>query len=309
MGTQCALHTTEYVDLLVLKELSENARSITLRHPQMELPAVAALLTLPNGTSIAVASIHLPHTAEAASLRKNICQSIMQSMQFESTNVILLGDFNMRQKEDAVIESLVGGEWIDAWKEVTNSDAESKFTWNGRENKYHGPENFQFTARFDRCYARGEKFELTHFDLIGNQPVNGRKEDYLSDHYGLVVKCNVVSSDSPNENRGERKRRLQSDAVVDLSIDDKLREDDDETKVNNKYSIHDRIDKKRNCDNMVDLTGDSDDDDEEGAVVCKNTAAKTSNGGTQKDTINGSDKVGIDELRALRLKRFAGPGM
>ena len=100
----------------------------------------------------------------------------------------------MRDFEDTATEKLNGGDWVDAWKEATNSNKKTKFTWNSRENKYHGSDNFSWTCRLDRCYVKSPKVAVKHFGLIGNRPIDGKEGDYLSDHYGIVVKCIVASS-------------------------------------------------------------------------------------------------------------------
>ncbi|KAL7499965.1 hypothetical protein ACHAWT_010906 [Skeletonema menzelii] len=198
IGSQTALHTDEYIDLLVKKELANGARQIALQPFQaIALPAVAGVLILKNRTRIAIASLHLPHTKEAAKFRNVLCGAIMDQLTSQNCDgIILTGDFNMRGFEDKTTEQLCGGKWKDAWKTVTNDDKETKFTWNSRENMYHGPENFKWTCRLDRCYVKGEKCTLKHFDLIGNTPVDGKEGDYLSDHYGIAVKCEFASSDS-----------------------------------------------------------------------------------------------------------------
>jgi endonuclease/exonuclease/phosphatase family metal-dependent hydrolase len=199
IGSQTALHTDEYVDLLVKKELASDVRQVHLQSLDMnELPVVAAVITLSNNTRITVASLHLPHTKEAAPFRNYLCGSVMDQLVSQSSGggVILTGDFNMRDFEDKTTEKLCGGQWKDAWKEVTKSSKETKFTWNSRENLYHGPENFKWTCRLDRCYVKSQKVTLKHFALIGNHPVDGRDGDYLSDHFGLLVKCDVAPSDA-----------------------------------------------------------------------------------------------------------------
>lgn len=199
IGSQTALHTNEYVDLLVKKELASDVRQVHLQSLDMnELPVVAAVITMSNNTRITVASLHLPHTKEAAPFRNFLVGSIMDQLVSQSSEggVIMTGDFNMRDFEDKTTEKLCGGHWKDAWKEVTKSNKETKFTWNSRENLYHGPENFKWTCRLDRCYVKSQKVTLKHFGLIGNHPVDGRDGDYLSDHFGLLVKCDVAPSNA-----------------------------------------------------------------------------------------------------------------
>ena len=196
------------------------------------LPSVAAILTLTNKTKIAIASNHLAPSgkrksryvvyellcvvrrnlsltilfgslyidyciAAGASEREDECRALMENLSSICDNVILIGDFNMRQKEDKKIEGLVGGGWIDAWKEGCGSNKELKFTWDSFTNLYHDNDH-KFNCRFDRCYSRGDSINVSNFDLMGNIPVNGTKGDYLSDHFGLIVE--ITANPSAEEN-------------------------------------------------------------------------------------------------------------
>jgi len=175
---------------------------------QSELPSVAAIITLPNKTRIAVASNHLEPFAEGASSRANQCKSLMELLTEKAENVILIGDFNMRQKEDKTIENLVGR---DAWKEGSGSTKKLKMTWDSIQNLYH-ENGFGFTCRFDRCYVKGKELAVKQFGLVGNWPVNGVEGDYLSDHFGLVVEVNVApTSDNSDEDNEKVKVAAKSD--------------------------------------------------------------------------------------------------
>eukprot|EP00804_Cyclotella_cryptica_P024835 CCRYP_001771-RA/>CCRYP_001771-RA protein AED:0.26 eAED:0.26 QI:0/-1/0/1/-1/1/1/0/371 len=266
IGTRVALHTNEYIDLLIKKETFPEYSPISL---ERGLPAVAALLTF-RGTKIAVASIHLPHTKEAAPLRQRLCEAIMKCIVAQGVDdIILIGDFNMRKDEDRAIEQLAGGGWIDVWKELTNSDKSKMFTWNGRENMYHGPASFRFTARFDRCYARGDKLRLQKFDLIGNRPVKGIG-DYLSDHYGLFVCCDVVATSMGVGNHA--KRHYNADEVRRLRM---------QRFESASSSNQNQVDEGCNEVSTIDLTGDSDDElartDIQVASSCKRRKSHTIN--------------------------------
>lgn len=287
----------KYIDLLVKRELANDAQRISFETFEMqELPASAAIITLPNRTRIAVASLHLPHMKEAAPLRKRLCSAIMgQLASQQCEGVILAGNFNMRKFEDIGTEQLCGGDWVDAWKAVTGSNYRKEFTWDGRENLYHGHDKFQFYCRFDRCYVKGDKLRLRHFDLIGNHPVNGRKGDYLSDHYGIVVKLDIGSTGStsndalpsvnraqstaairaarlerfgttpvaPNQRHGTKSTRTKKqsedaeDSLIDLSKDS---DDEDEKTESERNSSSGSKYKFNDHDSMVDLTEDSDDE-------------------------------------------------
>lgn len=70
VGTGTASHVVGgRIDLLVRRELARDVRRIPLAHPALPLPAVAAAVTLSNGTRVVVCSVHLPHTREGATAR------------------------------------------------------------------------------------------------------------------------------------------------------------------------------------------------------------------------------------------------
>lgn len=203
-----------YVDLLVREGLTMSSSSTTVaaearkrKRPSTgtttimtdfyNLPSVACHIDLPNGVTIAVSSSHLAPFKDGASERLAQCTTLMKLMTQNGgtiDNCILLGDFNARAAEDIKIENAVGGKWLDAWK-CTGSDPNTKFTWDSFANRYHGDDGFRFKARFDRCYVRGGAVTVNRFGLIGNQRIDGRSGDYLSDHYGLVVGLEVAGND------------------------------------------------------------------------------------------------------------------
>eukprot|EP00804_Cyclotella_cryptica_P003847 CCRYP_015727-RA/>CCRYP_015727-RA protein AED:0.03 eAED:0.03 QI:73/1/1/1/1/1/2/481/286 len=178
-----------FVDLLLRKELADDCKSIELDE---SLPSVACSFTLPNKARIAVSSSHLAPFKDGFRTRSKQCNMLMNSLTEECVNCILLGDFNMRAAEDKNIEQMCGG-WVDAWKS-NGAKGSSQFTWNSFANQYH-EDGFKFKARFDRCYLKGDTLNLRRFQLIGNRPVrkqdNGGVRDYLSDHFGLLVRIDV----------------------------------------------------------------------------------------------------------------------
>ena len=201
VGTTLATHVNGNIDLLVRRELAQFSERIDLNPTQSNdpfmmsmgsrLPGVAASISIPNGPRFAVCSVHLPHTAEGASTREMMCRSIMTCLAGHHENIIVMGDFNMRQKEDKKIEGLVGG-WTDIWKGAGEIKAK-KFTWDSRQNGYHGSEAFEFCARFDRIYIRGSDLGARSFDLFANEPLNGNEADYISDHFGITAEVSIPS--------------------------------------------------------------------------------------------------------------------
>ena len=173
-----------YVDLMLKKQLAEQSRPILL---DSNLSSVACRIVLPNKTTISVSSSHLAPFKHGASTRFRQCQHLRESLLHESDNMILLGDYNMRQSEDTSIENILG---IDAWK-AAGSNFRSKFTWDSFANKYH-EDGVSFRARFDRCDVGGENIRVNRFGLIGNKVVEGGStKDFLSDHYGMIIGLDV----------------------------------------------------------------------------------------------------------------------
>lgn len=191
--------------------------------PTCNLPSVAASITLPDSTKIAISSSHLMWSKEGASERKHQYTSLMKYMLEHSSNCILLGDFNMRTAEDYAAENALmkedGIPWIDAWKASPSGPIKyaSKFTWDSFVNIYH-EDGFQYRARYDRCYYRGEDIlGVNKFDLIGNSPVENRKGDYLSDHFGMVVELRVKRKEMQTNDNGK-----DGDVKDDGSDDDEV---------------------------------------------------------------------------------------
>jgi endonuclease/exonuclease/phosphatase family metal-dependent hydrolase len=292
-----------YIDLLIKRQLGNDARRISFQTFEMhELPAVAAIITLPNRTRIAVASLHLPHTKEAAPARKRLCNAIMEQLATQQCEgIILAGCFNMRKFEDNDTEKLCGGNWKDAWKEVTRSNSTKEFTWDGRENLYRGLGSFPFYCRFDRCYVRGDKLRLWHFDLIGNQPVDGKEGDYLSDHYGIVVKCDIGSTGSSSNNSflivnsaqdaaAIRAARLQRFACAAPAVSNANPSEEIKSK------SRQRVSDTSAGDFLIDLSKDSEDENDDGKRSSSSRGQYNSNGhNNMVDLTEDSD----DEVQVL----------
>lgn len=154
----------------------------------------------------------------------------------------------MRQKEDKKIEGLVGGGWLDAWKEGSGSSKKLKFTWDSFTNLYH-ENGFGFTCRFDRCYARGDSINISNFDLMGNVPVNGTEGDYLSDHFGLIVEITANPSADKKVNAVANRKR---EGLVNDNVEFFQFEKDSMSKMNKPKShllhLEDALNKKSSAD-------------------------------------------------------------
>ena len=211
----------------------------------MALPSVAAVIDIPlaetdNDPSsssssmiarLAVSSSHLAPHRENAYIRCNQLQQLVSQMQqqdeavSDATDLILLGDMNMRKDEDGRVERIgwvppsacksggsnnTGG-LLDAWKEA-GSDPATRDTWNSYVNRYHGADAFEFRCRFDRTYYRpaaalaaevggSSSLRVVDFGLVGSRPIlrdqgGGGPSHFLSDHFGMSVAFEVARLES-----------------------------------------------------------------------------------------------------------------
>lgn len=204
-----------FVDLLVRRDFSPVRVELDNGWSNSSLPSVATIITLPNKTKVAIASNHLAPFGEGAAERENECRLLMGILTSKCDNVILIGDFNMREKENKKIEGLVGGGWLDAWRE--KGSKATKFTWDSFKNFFHN-NGFGFNCRFDRCYVRGDELTINNFDLIGNRPVNGVEGDYLSDHFGMVVDIMVNPPSSAAKNQQKKVVKTVAKSSKKISI-------------------------------------------------------------------------------------------
>lgn len=205
----------------------------------MPLPSVAAVINMPfleadNSSSsssfarLAISSSHLaPHRENASTrfdqLQRLVCQMEQQDVP-GATDLILLGDMNMRKDEDGRVErigwappsasksgSISNGGLLDAWKEA-GSDPATRDTWNSYVNRYHGADAFEFRCRFDRTYYRpaagSSLLRVVDFGLVGNRPIlrdqgGGGSSHFLSDHFGMRVTFEVARSEDTCNDDGD----------------------------------------------------------------------------------------------------------
>ena len=243
-----------YVDLLVRRDWNWERIDLQRQQQQQEgglgmtLPSVAAVVNIPldkdsSSSSpstiarLAVSSSHLAPHRENAYIRFHQLQQLVSQMQQKdeaipgATDLILLGDMNMRKDEDGRVERIgwvppsasnntSSGGLLDAWKEA-GSDPATRDTWNSYVNRYHGADAFEFRCRFDRTYYRPaaalaeareggtSSLRVVDFGLVGNRPIlrdqgGGGPGHFLSDHFGMSVAFDVARLESDGHGDGER---------------------------------------------------------------------------------------------------------
>jgi len=164
------------------------------------LPAAGVVLEPYNlGFSVCIIGMHLaPYKVGAGHRRRQMAEIGQQiyDMDPDVDAVVLAGDSNMRQDE------ATDRSFADFRFPLRHMDYHG-MSWNGKINKYHGHDQFEFVCQFDRVFLgcceqmgdghffrSGPDVEVQNTKLIGNkQPelANARVPGfYLSDHFGLA---------------------------------------------------------------------------------------------------------------------------
>ena len=95
----------------------------------------AALVTLPNGTSSVIASVHLKAGGEhdrQDNLAIRTSQVSGLTSFFSETgraNVVMIGDFNFRDRENWKLLEVAGKGWKDVWESDMKCPKECGYTW------------------------------------------------------------------------------------------------------------------------------------------------------------------------------------
>lgn len=138
-----------------------------------------------NGRPLALCSVHLQSGKSASQLRARQIDRVFRSVgTFD--DVVLLGDFNMRDMEDAKIPDC----YVDAWPTLRPHD--HGFTEDTLHNQMlKRSKNKTRQVRFDRVLIKGAQWKPTLIELLGTAPISeASPEVFPSDHFGLL--CRLV---------------------------------------------------------------------------------------------------------------------
>ena len=172
-------------------------------------PCVAARVQVSSSTNeqVCVVAVHLPAGAERAGERQRALSLIVQGVRREEENVLVVGDFNIRDDE------------VDGISHET--DLKNAFysgaTWGVSWNKFHREPRASTGVgfRFDRAFFGRKLWAEAHLIGQGRQSFDGR-EFCLSDHFGLMVYAdvsNVFASRVQVDRRAAQLRRARLAAM------------------------------------------------------------------------------------------------
>lgn len=142
---------------------------------------------LVDGVELSVCSVHLESGKESAGLRARQLQRICRSVHGRE-NVVLLGDFNMRDAENPVI----GADYLDVWPQLrpdepgyTEDTTINHMRFDTKSKHRH--------VRFDRVLVKGDRWRARDIELLGTEPISPvLPRIFPSDHFG--VRCRLDRS-------------------------------------------------------------------------------------------------------------------
>ena len=145
---------------------------------------LAAELTI-NGRSLFIVSIHLESGKAATHLRARQLRRVFDLLR-TSENAIIMGDFNMRDSEDNLIDA---GDH-DIWPALRPD--EPGFTEDTSINLMRfDMKNKHRHVRFDRVLIKGDSWVPRTIELLGREPISVEQPRvFPSDHFGVI--CELV---------------------------------------------------------------------------------------------------------------------
>lgn len=167
--------------MLLLSRLPVDSVTYTRLPTRLSRGYLTAQLTL-NGERLAVVDVHLESGKASAAMRARQLGHIDES-QCDAADVVMMGDFNLRDAEDAAI----GPDYRDAWPVLrpaqpgyTEDTTINHMRFDMKDKHRH--------VRFDRVLVKGDRWTPESIELLGREPISAAlPRVFPSDHFG--VRC------------------------------------------------------------------------------------------------------------------------
>ena len=136
-----------------------------------------------NGNPMVVCSVHLESGKAAAGLRVRQLHRVFHSLR-TADEAVVLGDFNMRSAENALITA----PYCDVWPVLRPND--HGFTEDTSINLMRfDSRNKRRQVRFDRVLYKGSRWEPAAIELLGTEPISSAlPRVFPSDHFGVLCR-------------------------------------------------------------------------------------------------------------------------
>lgn len=167
--------------MLLLSRVPVDRVTYTRLPTRLSRGYLTAQLTL-GGERLTVLGVHLESGKASAALRARQLELIFGSVR-ETENVVVMGDFNLRDCEAGII----AGEYRDAWPALrpgepgyTEDTTINHMRFDMKDKHRH--------VRFDRVLTKGDSWTPESIDLLGCEPISPElPRVFPSDHFG--VRC------------------------------------------------------------------------------------------------------------------------
>lgn len=135
----------------------------------------------------AVCSVHLESGKSSSRLRARQLRIVFRALR-RADDVVLMGDFNMRDGEN----SRIAAPYVDVWPALRGD--EPGFTEDTSINLMRfDMKNKHRHVRFDRVLLKGHRWAASDIDLLGTEPIHvDLPRIFPSDHFGVL--CTLVRS-------------------------------------------------------------------------------------------------------------------
>jgi tyrosyl-DNA phosphodiesterase 2 len=159
-----------------------------------------------NGATTTVCSVHLDSGKRSSRLRRRQLRVLFRALATDE-NAVVMGDFNMRDDENAHIT----GPFRDVWPLLRPDDAGYTEDTTINLMRYDMKDKHRH-VRFDRVLLKGPGWTPTHIDLLGTEPVPGAgPRIFPSDHFGVV--CRLAGRAGAARRPAPRWRRLLAPGI------------------------------------------------------------------------------------------------
>jgi endonuclease/exonuclease/phosphatase family metal-dependent hydrolase len=157
-----------------------------------------------NGVEQTIVSVHLESGKKAKRLRARQLWCLFRALR-DRDNVIVLGDFNMRDNENHLLQP----QYRDIWPALR--PREPGFTEDTSINHMrYDMKNKHRHVRFDRVLVKGTAWSADTIELLGREPISrSLPRVFPSDHFGVL--CRLVAqpvSTAATAHRPWRRRLL-----------------------------------------------------------------------------------------------------
>ena len=159
--------------------------------PSKQQRAYLIVDTKIKGIDFKIGTCHLDSPLEAGEMRAQQLD-IFFNLLNPAENAIMLGDFNFGDGEKPETEK-IPATFLDIWQETNKG--KPGFTWDIEKSEMAKKGSFpkEGSRRIDRILFKSKLLKSKGSKIIGDEPLDTKKELFPSDHFGLTGNFKIVS--------------------------------------------------------------------------------------------------------------------